>query len=365
MQGRSRFTSAQIDELKPPVDTVPIAEIISGLREEFRLDPKPEYEGKALEPRTEVILVDHLQVERAYQRNANVPHIRAIRDKFDPDSAQLPLVIRRTYDNNRLVVPDGQQRLIAEVTLGFKRVKCVVINCNSLQHEAEIFSKINIGRKSVPTAVIHRNLLLSEDSRAIQLEHAIRAAGFQMSERDGNCRVKGPTRLHATARAYGYETLTAALIAYRTIWPTHTGVHLYLNSGLALLLWTYLNPDSPTYLSDNQEAVAPEALAHRIGRRNPSPVRMIREAGEEIRLKKSLKQTMYRPSDTYRRENDLYYAQVLIKEYNVGGLGGGRKGLDWDRVWESYNYLKSRKGKSGSAHTDSSEPALPLAAAAT
>jgi hypothetical protein len=267
-----------------------------------------------LKTRIEQILISKLTVDRAYQRNVNERHVRKMAENFDPDAFQTPLVCKRLYKGGENVVIDSQQRVVAAALAGYTSVTASVVELSSIEEEANLFGLININRKAVPTPVTHRNNLLRGDEKSLKLEGAVRAGGMLIGERYKNNVLKATSRIQVAASYYGYDCLTKAVVAYRTIWPHHTRVHGYLLCGLTFLIWAYTT-DEIDGIPVNPEAVEPEALARKIARVFPTWDSVIDE----------MKRKRLKLSEAHRLESDHNYATTLLHAYNFklrDGKGG-------------------------------------------
>lgn len=196
-----------------------------------------------------------------YQRAANTPHIRKIFREFDMTYFMVPLVYRRTWENDKLVVVDGQQRILAAAAGGVEFADCVVLDSTSLVDEALSFIKINAGRKAIPPAILLRAKATTGDRVAIDFLAAVEIAGFESHEKEGHLRLRAVTSVKKAAKTYGYGNITKALIAYKAIWPDHTMVNETVVRGLAFASWAH-----GTNATEAKKVTAHELAKHLGGR---------------------------------------------------------------------------------------------------
>lgn len=340
----SGFTDA---DLKPHKNTVSFMDILARNSGLAALRAKNTEKGSLGALKFEVVnyAMSDLRVDQgAYQRLENVPHVTKIAEKFDADAFQMPLVCVRNYNGGEKVLIDAQQRCLGAFVRGYDTVQCIAVKVESLEEEAKLFRLINICRKKVPTAATHRNSLLADDDqsaqvKALRLEGAVRAAGFEVYEKDGPKRVKGITRLHSTATTYttkldgdeeytdGYSYITHALKVYDAIWPGHKRVHVYLLSGLTMLSYLAdMDQDSEFDLLQNH------ALRTRIREVFPDVIRDAVALGSKTKV-----------AEQHRLRSDYHWVSVLLTEAAKGRRGrplvtGGMSRL-LDRLNQTMNLL--------------------------
>lgn len=184
-----------------------------------------------------------------YQRLTNEAHAKRIHREFDPTFFMVPLVFRRKFENDKLVVVDGQQRFTAAYAGGVKHVDSVVIDSHSEAEEAQAFIKINHGRKAIPPAVLKKAQKTTGDKDAIDLIAAVELAGYTLHEKGGHLKLKAVTGIQKAFHQYGSLNITNALNANKAIWPKHPMVNADIIRGLAFLIWTFREKNQPGKVS--------------------------------------------------------------------------------------------------------------------
>lgn len=239
-----------------------------------------------------------------YQRASNTPHIRKIFREFDEKFFMVPLVMRRRWDNDRLVVVDGQQRILAAATGGVESVDCIVLDSLSLEDEARSFIKINTGRKAIPPAVTMRAKATTGDVEANTFIDAVELAGFASDEKAGHLCLKAVTGVNKAAKKYGYGNITKALLAYKAIWPNHSMVNADVVRGLAYMCWAHQGK------STEVKKVTAFEFA-----KNLSGYTTYDLIATEVRLKK-----------VNHEDRDYWTSRVIAKTYNQQAKGSARIG---------------------------------------
>lgn len=234
-----------------------------------------------------------------YQRAKNTPHIRGIYRGFDVTFFMVPLVMKRKWENDKLVVVDGQQRVLSAASGGTESVDCIVLDSYSLEDEAKSFIKINAGRKAIPPAVLLRAKATTGDAAAITFIDAVEYAGFTSDEKAGHLRLKAVTGVKKAAKTYGYSNITKALLAYKAIWPNHSMVHADVVRGLAYVCWAHEN--KPT---EGKKISAAEFA------KNLSGFITYDLIATEVRLKK-----------VNHNDRDWWTSKVIAKAYNKQAKG--------------------------------------------
>ena len=103
-------------------------------------------------PEMDYIDVNELITDPRYQRNLSPGHAKTIADSFDPSVFQPLSVNRRSWENDRLVVIDGQHRVHAVRKVAnerFHRVPIQILNLSSLQEETDAFLKVNTVKRNL------------------------------------------------------------------------------------------------------------------------------------------------------------------------------------------------------------------------
>lgn len=295
-------------------DTININEAVIGVKYRSSVS----FPTNLVAPIESVRLAD-LDISAEYQRLLNGPHTKQIHRDFNPIYFGVPVICRRKWDNDLLVIVDGQQRIGAAFVGGVVDADMLVLESHSDAEEAEIFLRFNKSRKQVPSPVIAKAEKVTGDKRATILVDAIELAGFTLSEKGGNLKVKAVTALSGKNSAgainrYGAQNLTKALLAWKAIWPSHDEVNANTLRGLMFLIWFTCNNGAP-------QKVTAAKLAEKIIN---APWEII-NANASVRL-------------VHHADRDYAYALELIKVYNRQAKG--RSALSRDDAKEAWMSMK-------------------------
>lgn len=123
--------------------------------------------------------------DQRYQRDLDERRARVIAGEFDKDRVGVPVLALRP--NGKLVAIDGQHRIFAakEAGLGDEPMACQIIDGLSLQAEAEMFLKLNGGRKAVPPLDKYKARIVAKEPAATEIETIIRAEGLRIGSGHG------------------------------------------------------------------------------------------------------------------------------------------------------------------------------------
>ena len=124
-----------------------------------------------------ILPIDKLQVDQAYQREVKPRH-KKIASQFDEHALGIPVVGEREGATYWIV--DGLQRITALKLLGKKEVRCEVFPSRGVEHEAEVFKKINLNRTKLSAAEEFRSLLAGQDKEAWAIKECIEKEGFTL-----------------------------------------------------------------------------------------------------------------------------------------------------------------------------------------
>lgn len=238
-----------------------------------------------------------------YQRLINTAHAKRIHREFDETYFMVPLIFRRKYEKNKMVIVDGQQRLTAAHAGGSEYADCIVIDSTSPEDEARAFLKINTGRKAIPPATTLKAKNTTGDETAEKFIEAVEIAGFESHEKAGHLRLKGVTGVLKSTKSYGLDNLTNALLAYKLIWPDHSEVNADVVRGLMFLINTYRKKGEPQKVS-----------AAMLGR-------MLNSNIEYDWIPKEVNATMGGGVKFNHQDRDYRVALVIIKAYNKTAKG--------------------------------------------
>lgn len=129
-----------------------------------------------------------LFVDESYQRSRVRSHVAKITKDFDSRVFGAISIGRRK--NGELFVIDGQQRLAAAIRRGIVAVPCVVFEVEDDKEEAQIFSKINKGRKSLTPFDKFRADVHAGDKIAIGVREVVIATKYEISNSSSDWCVK-------------------------------------------------------------------------------------------------------------------------------------------------------------------------------
>jgi hypothetical protein len=122
----------------------------------------------------EYLKVDDLEVDPAYQRGLDQRRADEIAKTFEPARLGTVVVSRREDGTN--VVIDGQTRCAGACGAGHgdTLVRCEVFTGLTRQKEAELFLKLNNGRKPVGALDKYKARLVAEEPVAMEIERIVR-----------------------------------------------------------------------------------------------------------------------------------------------------------------------------------------------
>lgn len=140
-----------------------------------------------------LIVVDH-----KYQREQKPHLISQISGGFDPVLFGRPICFKRGTSVYYCI--DGQQRIAAakELEPALRLIPIVSYALVGVQREAEVFVRINECRKSLTGLEKHRGKIVAKDPAALQIERAVRKAGFSVGVNNAS------PRAIAAVAALGY-----------------------------------------------------------------------------------------------------------------------------------------------------------------
>lgn len=190
----------------------------------------------------EQIRVDQFNIDHSYQRPVSPTMVNRIVKEFDSRLFGIVTVSRRA-DGSYWVL-DGQHRIAALIKMGKGNiaVPCEVLTGLSMEDEARVFHLRNANKKTMTPQEKFRGALAAGDERAIRIDRAVRAAGFQInldsSELHGGL-IPATASLERVDRQYRDGHLETTLGLIRTTWGTENGPRGNLITGLAYLLYLY------------------------------------------------------------------------------------------------------------------------------
>ena len=106
------------------------------------------------------------QGDLGYQREAVPGHSTKIAAEFDWRLFGVIDVVKRNDLGGRLEVADGGNRVRAvKIRTDIPEVPCIIHEANSNQEAATIFTGININRKAISFAPLHKAMLIAKDAK--------------------------------------------------------------------------------------------------------------------------------------------------------------------------------------------------------
>ncbi len=213
-----------------------------------------------------IVDIDILGVDPAYQRDVKPKHKKIVAD-FQEEALGIPMVGER--EDSTLWIVDGLQRITALKKLGRKNLRAEVFNSRGVEHEAEVYKRINMDRTKLAPGEIFKALLAGHDKLAWEIKEAVESCGhlLQLSG-GGNNKKKSNARevncintLVREARENGVEAIKFALTAAKECWPDdRVGVHNSTVGGMC------------TFYNRNQGVVDLERLYPRLKQTQPHKI---------------------------------------------------------------------------------------------
>ena len=340
--GTPTYSGYTAEELRPQERTYTVEELVEGLAKRGLRDYAERAEAMrragndlSLEHEYRMLSIRDLKVDQGtYQRLVNEASVEEILEDFIPHAVHPPIVVRRKYKDNELVIADAQQRSVAVWLKGVSEIGCVIYNVRTPEEETVLFAASNKS-KPIGTQTKHKNAVFLQSPRDLAMEGAVRRAGFITGEKEGRRTVQGIKKLHKVAEIYqldyryNYALITKALLAYDRIWPDHNLVHTYIVAGLALLIHAYTEfPGYPTGAMKNGMDVT-----DKLDPSNLIRIATIREHSRDFPHDFTDPRKLANSSSASRpREQDVialdsYYATLLQKAYNNAKGSGGSAAL--------------------------------------
>ena len=165
----------------------------------------------------EVIAVEKLQVDLAYQPSLAQSRVNSIASNFDPDLLQAITVNVRT--NGAWYVIDGQHRVAAIKKLGLLSVKAWMFYGLSVAEEASLFYKLATQRRgSLPAIARYQSLRAAEDVEIVAIQKVLDEHHLIIGKSGGSNRIAAVNAILWIWREHGEvifrESLNVILKAY-------------------------------------------------------------------------------------------------------------------------------------------------------
>lgn len=162
-----------------------------------------------------MIVTDH-----RYQRPPKTGLIDQIASNPVPEAFGVPVCFRRS--NGVLYCADGQQR-IAGILASEKPPRLIPIvwfPIEGVEHEAEIFVRINVYRKSLTPIEKHHGSVTAKDPAALAIARAVESVGFSIGFNTGSSRSIGAiSALNYVYNLIGEDGVKQVLVQVREAWP--------------------------------------------------------------------------------------------------------------------------------------------------
>ncbi len=216
-----------------------------------------------------VVDIDTLNVDPAYQRDVKPKHKKIVAD-FQEEALGIPMVGER--EDGTLWIVDGLQRITALKKLGRKNLRADVFNSRGVEHEAEVYKRINMDRTKLTPGEVFKSLLAGHDKMAWEIKECVESCGYLLQlSGGGNNKKKQNARevncINTLVREYrenGIEGIRFALLTAKEAWPDdRMGVHNSMMGGLC------------TFYARNQGVVDLERLYPRLKGRDITPHKIL------------------------------------------------------------------------------------------
>lgn len=184
-----------------------------------------------------IVQLDDLQTDQSYQRELRPKHKRIVAD-FDPDSFGMPLIGQR--EDGGLWIVDGFQRISAIRKLGWTSVRADVFISEGPEHEAKVFTRVNLNRQALRPLEEFQSRLTAQDEKAWAIKEAVEGCGFKITkylspkmDRQGTT-ITCITSLYTLYKAHGVEAIKFALNTAKAAWPGDPlGAYRHIVMGLS------------------------------------------------------------------------------------------------------------------------------------
>lgn len=183
-------------------------------------------------PTIEWIHLDRLSMDISYQRStdnhASQRLITSIAANFDWRLC-LPLIVSRRPDG-KLVVIDGQHRLLGGRLRKMDDLPCCVFTFDSVEEEAKMFVAMNRSRKAMNRLDDFHAALAAGDSEAHQVRQLVEEAGLTIARNTASSSWKPgeiafTASIASTLKKHGAEIVAAALTNIAEAFPDQKVVH--------------------------------------------------------------------------------------------------------------------------------------------
>lgn len=156
-----------------------------------------------MDKRYEKLVIESIGVDPTYQRDFDEARARAMSKEIDDSRIGVPVVSRRA--DGKLVVVDAQHRLAAKTLAGQggESLLCEVHIGLTKQQEAELFLKLNGGRKAIRAWDRYRARMVARDPIAVEFTRIVEKCGLRIGPAQGRntlCAVQSIESVHRRNR---------------------------------------------------------------------------------------------------------------------------------------------------------------------
>lgn len=172
------------------------------------------------------VSLEKLIVDPAYQRPVEEKRVARIVDAFDPKQVGTLELSKRK--NGSYAVVDGQHRLAALKALGRKQAYATVHEGLGRKEEADLFARLNMGRKQLKPYERFAAQVFAGDERAVAISNAVTASGFKIARSDASFADR-PTDIRAIRALevafgdLGEASFAEMMLALRDCWFGQAG----------------------------------------------------------------------------------------------------------------------------------------------
>lgn len=189
------------------------------------------------------VSIDKLIVDPRYQRPVEEKRVTRIINNFDP--RQLGTIEVSQREDGTYAVIDGQHRFEALKTTDRKMISALVHEGLSVKEEADLFAKINMGRKPLSPIQRFRAQVFAGHPRAVDIANIVTRCGFTMvsGTNTGNgSEIRAVSGIEQAYNNYGREALEQALTTIRDVWfGEQAALDSHMIKGMSIFCLEYGN----------------------------------------------------------------------------------------------------------------------------
>jgi hypothetical protein len=158
------------------------------------------------------LAIKDLLIDPAYQRELDEPRVDAMAKKFDESRIGVPVVSLRK--DGKFYVLDGQHRSESarRAGLGDLKIMCEVHNGLSQAEEAELFLKLNNGRKTVQAFDKYRARMTANDPVAVEFTRIVNSLGLRIGQGQGKNTINAVLAIESAHRRNRNLELTLSVL---------------------------------------------------------------------------------------------------------------------------------------------------------